>query len=163
MLFKTWEEFGRWCNTAFRFDMTPCLYSFTGGLDGKASACNVGDPGSIPGLGRFPGEGNGNPLQYSCLENLMDRGAWRATVVHEVSKSQRPLSNFTFTCLYHFFIVWIANILLIWLWFSSQLKLKLREETNTSHIQKAHILKHIFKSVFNSIKTFVFTYNFIDI
>ena len=53
----------------------------------KASACNAGDPGSIPGLGRSPGEGNGNPLQYSCLENPMDRGAWRATV-HGVAKSQ---------------------------------------------------------------------------
>ena len=50
--------------------------SFPDGSDGKASACNVGDPGSIPGLGRFPGEGNGNPLQYSCLENPMDEGAW---------------------------------------------------------------------------------------
>ena len=49
---------------------------FPGGLDGKTSTCNVGDPGSIPGLGRCPGEGNGNPLQYSCLENSMDRGAW---------------------------------------------------------------------------------------
>ena len=45
---------------------------FPGGSDGKASACNAGDPGSIPGLGRSPGEGNGNPLQYSCLENPMD-------------------------------------------------------------------------------------------
>ena len=49
---------------------------FPGGSDGKASACNEGDPGSIPGLGRSPGEGNGNPLQHSCLENPMDRGAW---------------------------------------------------------------------------------------
>jgi len=47
-----------------------------GGSDGKASVCNVGDPGLIPGSGRSPGEGNGNPLQYSCLENSMDRGAW---------------------------------------------------------------------------------------
>ena len=49
---------------------------FPGGLEGKASACNAGDPGSIPGSGRSPGEGNGNPLQYSHLENPMDRGAW---------------------------------------------------------------------------------------
>ena len=49
-------------------------------LDGKESACSVGDLGSIPGLGRPPREGNGNPLQYSCLENLVDRGAWQATV-----------------------------------------------------------------------------------
>ena len=47
-----------------------------GSSDGKASACNVGDRGSIPGSGRSPGEGNGNPLQYSCLENSMDGGAW---------------------------------------------------------------------------------------
>ena len=53
---------------------------FPGGSDGKASACNVGDPGSIPGSGRSPGEGNGNPLQYSCLENPTDRGAWWTTV-----------------------------------------------------------------------------------
>ena len=49
----------------------PLLLGFPGGSDGKESACNAGDPGSIPGLGRFPGEGNGNPLQYSCLENAM--------------------------------------------------------------------------------------------
>ena len=49
---------------------------FPGGSDGKVSAYNAEDPGSIPGLGRSPGEGNGNPLQYSCLENPMGRGAW---------------------------------------------------------------------------------------
>jgi len=52
------------------------ILGFPGGSDGKASACSVGDLGSIPGLGRSPGEGNGNPLQYSCLENSMDWGAW---------------------------------------------------------------------------------------
>ena len=52
------------------------LRGFPGGSDGKESACSAGDPGSIPGLGRSPGEGNGNPLQYSCLENSMDKGAW---------------------------------------------------------------------------------------
>ena len=60
------------------------------------SACNVGDPGLIPGSGRSPEEGDVNPLQYSCLENPMDRGAWQATV-HGVSKSQTWLSDFTFT------------------------------------------------------------------
>ena len=50
---------------------------------GKDSVCNAGDPGSIPGLGRFPGEGNGNPFQYSCLENSIDRGVWQA-IVHGV-------------------------------------------------------------------------------
>ena len=62
----------------------------------KASACNAGDPGSVPGLGRSPGEGNGNPLQYSCLKNPMDRGAWWVTV-HGVAKSQTQLNDFTHT------------------------------------------------------------------
>ena len=53
---------------------------FPGGSDGKVSAYNAGDPGSIPGFRRSPGVGNGNPLQYSCLENFMDRGAWWAAV-----------------------------------------------------------------------------------
>ena len=65
-----------------------------GGSEVKASACNAGDLGLIPGLGRSPGEGNGNPLQYSCLENPMDRGAWWATV-HGVAKSRTQLSDFT--------------------------------------------------------------------
>ena len=57
-----------------------CKVGFPSGSDGKASVCNAGDPGSIPGLGRSPGEGNGSPFQYSCLENPMDHGAWQATV-----------------------------------------------------------------------------------
>ena len=65
-----------------------------GGSEVKGSACNAGDLGSIPGSGRAPGEGNGNPLQYSCLENPMDGGAWWATV-HGVSKSQTRLSDLT--------------------------------------------------------------------
>ena len=60
----------------------------------KVSTYNAGDLGSIPGQGRSAGEGHGNPLQYSCLENPMDRGAWRATA-HGVAKSQTRLSNFT--------------------------------------------------------------------
>ena len=59
---------------------------FPGGSDGKEFACNAGDPGLIPGLGRSPGGGHGNTLQFSCLENSMDRGAWQATV-HGVAKS----------------------------------------------------------------------------
>ena len=65
-----------------------------GGSEVKASACNAGDLGWIPKSGRSPGEGNGNPLQYSCLENPMDGGAWWATV-HRVAKSWTRLSNFT--------------------------------------------------------------------
>ena len=79
--------------------MSPCqLYSFDSFetniilslcicFDDKESACNAGDPGSIPGTGRSPGEENGNPLQYSCTANPVDRGAWWATV-HGVAKSQ---------------------------------------------------------------------------
>ena len=68
------------------------LSIFPGGSEGKGSTYNAGDLGSIPGLGRSPGEGNGNPLQYSCLENSMDRAAWWATV-HGVTKSQTRLSD----------------------------------------------------------------------
>ena len=62
------------------------MLDFPGGSDGKESACNAGDPGLILGSGRSPGEGNGNPLQYSSLETSMDRGAWQSTV-HGVAKS----------------------------------------------------------------------------
>ena len=67
---------------------------YPGGSEVKAFACNAGDLGLIPGSGRSPGEGNGNPLQYSCLENPMDGGAWWATV-HGVAKSRKRLSDFT--------------------------------------------------------------------
>ena len=80
------------CFTPFR--------GFPDGSEDKESACNAGDPGSILGLGRSPGEGNGNPLQYSCLENPMDRGAWWDTV-HGVAKSQTRLSDFTFAFTLH--------------------------------------------------------------
>ena len=65
---------------------------FLGGSDAKESACDAGDPSSISGSGRSPGEGNDNPLQYSRLEDPMDRGAWWA-VVHEVAKNQTRLSD----------------------------------------------------------------------
>ena len=68
------------------------IWGFPDGSEGKASACNAGDLGSIPGSGRSPGEGNGNLLQYPCLENLMDRGAWWAAV-HRVTKSRTRLSD----------------------------------------------------------------------
>ena len=69
------------------------------GSEVKASACNAGDLGSIPGLGRSPGEGNGNPLQYSCLENPMDWGAWWAAV-HRVTKSRTGLSDFSYLLIF---------------------------------------------------------------
>ena len=67
-------------------------FDFPSGSDGKESACNAGDPGLVRGLGRSPGEGNSNPLQYSCLENPTDRGAWWSSV-HRVTKSQTRLSE----------------------------------------------------------------------
>ena len=71
---------------------TPVFLGFLDGSESKESACNAGDLGSIPGLGSSPGEGNDYPLQYSCLENSMDRGGWRATILG-VTKSQTRLSD----------------------------------------------------------------------
>ena len=67
--------------------MVPCTWGFRGGSVVKNPPANAGDTGSVPGLGRSPAEGNGNPFQYSCLENPTNRRAWWATV-HEVTKSQ---------------------------------------------------------------------------
>ena len=72
--------------------MNPSSADLPGGSDVKESACNAGDPSSIPGSGKSPGERNGNPLQYSCLENPMDGEARQATV-HGVTKSQTRLSD----------------------------------------------------------------------
>ena len=69
------------------FDKLTVLWGFPGSSDSKESAWNARDPGSIPGSGRSPGEGNGYPLQYSCLENPMDRGTWWTCGVHRVTKS----------------------------------------------------------------------------
>ena len=68
------------------------ILGFPGGSDGKEPACDAGDLDSIPGSGRFPEEGKGYPLQYSCLENPMERGAWRA-IVHGVAKSRTHLRD----------------------------------------------------------------------
>ena len=78
------------CSPVYKFP-TSCLSGFPGGSDGKASVCSAGDQGSIPGLGRSPAEGNGSPLQYPCLENPMDRGAWWAEVrgVPELGTTER--------------------------------------------------------------------------
>ena len=79
-------------NTSFLCNTVMLYLGFSKGSDSKGPACNAGDMGSIPGSGRSPGEGNGYPLQYSCPENSIDRGAWTATV-HEVIKCRTWLSN----------------------------------------------------------------------
>ena len=80
------------CSFLFIYLAAVGLLGFPGGSDGEESACNEGDLGSIPGLGRPPGEGNGNPLQYSFLENPMDRGAWWS-IVSGGRKSRTQLTD----------------------------------------------------------------------
>ena len=97
------------CKSVMVFWLLTMLYlkvTLHDGLKVKASACNEGDLGSILGSGRSPGEGNGNPLQYSCLENPMDWGAWWDTV-HRVAKSQTRLSDVTS-------LTWWLNLHLIY-------------------------------------------------
>ena len=82
-----------WIPTAQKYLWPPNAYvGFLDGSDGKESACSAGDPGLIPGSGRAPGEGNGNPVQYSCLQNSMGRGDWWATI-HGVTESWTQLSD----------------------------------------------------------------------
>ena len=101
------------------------ILGFPCGSGGKESACNVGDLGSIPGLGRSPGEGKGYPLQYSGLENSMD------CIVHGVAKSQTQLSDFPFTSL------WIISIFIL------LFKLLLVWSLGIPHSSIAEVLKHI--------------------
>ena len=89
---KKWEEWE--CEAEPGNLYRQVRLGFPSGSDSKASVYNAGDLGSIPGWGRSAGEGNGNPLQYYCLENPMDRGAWKA-IVHGVAKSRTWLSDFT--------------------------------------------------------------------
>ena len=109
---KGWKK---WCDCSLIIKQICYLWSalwtegFLGGSDSKESACSVGDPGSIPASGRSPGEGNGNPLQYSRLENPMDTGAWQATF-HGISKSQTRLSDFTF--FFFLFVDWEVGSLI---------------------------------------------------
>ena len=92
-----------WTETMLFWGGLVSYQGFPGSSTGKESACNAGDLGLIPGLGRSPGEGNGHPLQYSGLENSMDRGAWQATA-HGVAKIQRWLSDFQFSYSYNYHI-----------------------------------------------------------
>ena len=83
------------------------IWDFLCVSDDKASACNAGDLGSIPGLGRSSGEGNGNPLQYSCQDNPIDRGTWQ-TAIHGVAKSQLWLSDWAYTHITYVY-VWLIH------------------------------------------------------
>ena len=100
------------------------ILDFLGGSVGKESTCNVGDLGLIPWSGRTPGEWHGNPLQYSCMENLMDKGTWRATV-HGVAKSRtqrvtkhiRPILDKIYSCSHHLFCYYSATgLYLLWIY-----------------------------------------------
>ena len=89
------------------------LEDFPGGSDSKASVYNVGDPGSIPGSGRSAGEGNGNPFQYYCLENPVDRGAWQATVHggrKESDTSERRSCKFLCIILFHYIYMYMSSL-----------------------------------------------------
>ena len=97
---QTFGVFQKNVNTQDRKNYLKLPFHFPGGSDGKASVYNVGDLGSSPGSGRSPREVNDNPLQYYCLENPIDRGAWQAAV-YGVSKSRTRLSDFT-SSLHHF-------------------------------------------------------------
>ena len=79
---------------AYIYGYTQSCMGFPVSSDGKEAACSAGGPASIPGSGRSPGEGNGSPLQFSCLQNPMDRGGWQATV-HGVTKGRKLLRDFT--------------------------------------------------------------------
>ena len=90
----SWNGEQGWISDSSAHDSGICSSTLLGS-DGKESTCNMGDLASIPGLGRSPGEGNGNPLQYSWLENSMDRETWQATV-YGIAKRQRWLSDYHF-------------------------------------------------------------------
>ena len=87
---------------------------FPGGSDGKQSTCNAGDLGSVPGLGRYPGEGNGYPLQYSCLENSMDRGAWQANLAHGVAELDTTEQISLYYTMLYVMDIYILLVLFLW-------------------------------------------------
>ena len=118
---------------------------FPGGSDGKASAYNAGDPGSFPGLGRSSGEGNGNPLQYFCLENPMDGGACRLQSMGSQSRTQ--LSDFTL--LQWLYIPWdIIKCLYSLFWFYVDQMIVLCIENYKTLCQTFSIFSHLFIDTF---------------
>ena len=109
---------------SFPINQSP-FRTFPGGSDGKGSACNEGDLGSIPGLGRSPEEGNANSLQYSCLENSMGRGVWQATV-QGVTKSWIQLSFLPKKCNVAQFVVLLSVFAFLFFFFSGPYVLPLQ-------------------------------------
>ena len=116
--------------------MFPCIY-FPGGSDTKESTCNAGDPSLIPGWGRSPAEGNVNPLQYSCLENSMDRGAWW-NAAHGVTKNRIQLSDELTPSLFSFSHVFISLNSCHMEWFIFALKIEIHTHTHT-HTYSVHL------------------------
>ena len=103
------EETGvvhKYCLILFTTFAMQIIYTLHDGSDGKASVCNAGDLGLIPGSGRSPGKGNGYPLHYSCLENLVDRGTWWATV-RGITKSWTRLSDLTLLTFHRSLSFWL--------------------------------------------------------
>ena len=124
------------------------VMGFPGGLDGEESTCSAGKPGSIPGSGRIPGEGNGNPLQYVCLENPMDRGAWRATV-HGVAKSWTRLSNFHFSlhkviCIKGLATVYVPQGLQMLVCFKNSFQIQLWTNHIYTYIRLVYVCMYMF-------------------
>ena len=107
---EPWDHMG--CHVIRIRTLCSLFWGFAGGSDDKESAYNTGDTGLIPGSGRSPREGNGNPLQYSFLDNTMDRGAWRATI-YGVTKSWSDWAN---SLSLSFWLVWDGTSL--WFWFA---------------------------------------------
>ena len=131
------------CNEISVFHHCSHIQGFPGGSDGKAFICNVGDLGLILGLGRSPGTGTGYPLQYSCLENSMARGAWWATV-HGIAKSRTQLSNFHFRSSFKMERVYVLNtwcLLSVGCTSSRLLSVEFSPSV-TSHSFRPHGLRH---------------------
>ena len=142
----------------------PSINDFPGGSDGKASVYNAGDPGSSSGLGRSPGEGNGNPLQYYCLENPMDRGAWQAAV-YGVAKSRTRLRDFTsFSSQVHSSVlVYSASFPLRSLWIHRMVDIHLPDlecspQANMQMLNFPLLLKSKLVSLINSLFQLSFSY-----
>ena len=118
----------------------PISFGFPGGSDGKSVCLQCGRPRFDPWVGKFPGEGNGNPPQYSCLENPMGKGAWKATV-HGVAKSQTRLSDFTFFLSISFPVHSLKdNIIKGQFSFQSQRKAMPKNAQTTTQLHSSHTL-----------------------